>query len=180
LDNCLSLDIDGVDEIEEGDVKDEPQVIMKVALFKLAECRVQLATVEDFTDIVGEEAAFRRWTVDVEPKPLLIDGIKLVMHNYYGVIEDSGDMDAEASSDTTSQSTQDPMPINCPSDYEVELREFWKSKPTKEQKKARFDGQAEEMYSNSSDTMVDWRFTIHRFQTVMPLLARLGPDLLLK
>jgi hypothetical protein len=182
LDNCLTLDIDGADEIicEAEDTEDEPQVIMKVALFKLAECRVQLTTVEDFSEIIGGEAAFRRWAVDVEPKPLVIDGIKLAMHNYYGIIDDRGDMEAEATSDTTSQSTDDPMPINCPSDYEVEWREFWKSKPTEEQKKAHFDGQAEEMYSNRSNTMLDWRFSLHRFNTVMPLLARLGPDFLLK
>jgi len=182
FDRYLLLDVTSSEDIDfEGD-EDMPEgvsVLERCRSFRCAGDTVELLVVETLEDL---EVAAKGWYVTVEPKETVVDGIRIITRELFCVdynLLGSGDWVGDYEKDVTSQSPSDLAPKTCPTDLQVEVKNFYSVNPTEEQqieRKLAIDIEREE---HQSERPLEFRFTKARFSAVMSILKQLGPDNLL-
>ncbi len=157
--------------------EDETVDIEKVSHFSLDGKRL-IINIGEVHDLATDEYSMG-WTVEVIPPLIVVEGIRLATRNIHSVDWRPWyypEWEAGYDSDTTSQTPYDLSPKACPTDHHIEVKAFYDSSPTVEERDERSAQLEEEMEEHDSEHPREFRFTRQRLQDLLPMLGRLGPE----
>jgi hypothetical protein len=172
LDWFESPELDGEDEEDDDE---DVVIIEKGGIFKRGGVLIEIETFE-IIDSANEQVS-KAYNVTTTEE-IAVAGIRLVSTTTYTVDQFANGTRWEAEFETSTESygPDHEEPVRLPSDYQLEVENFYASKPLQEEREARREKRILEEEESGSNRHVSVRFTRSRLWQIVPLLQQLGPE----